>query len=167
MRGERGRRHDPAMTSLRRATLPLLVATALAGTALPARADGVAAASGSGTINPGLPCPMSGCSVHADVSAAFVGTLPSGAASCTLDGVANGTVVAGAGNVDVFCNGPGVASNGHLWFTWTGPVLSVYAGNVMSALACYTVTGEFAFHWTTTPPVTSFGLNGELQLADC
>ena len=119
------------------------------------------AISGTGTINPGLPCPPSGCSIHLDFTAVFAGAA-NGIASCTLDGTddfpGGATVLSGSGSGTVNCAGD-VSANGTVAFSRTGAVVDV--GGML------TVNGEpatvhvtLAFRPLTSPPFTTFAVEG-------
>lgn len=136
---------------------------AVLGFASPAHAvENVVAVSGTGTINPGLPCPSTGCTIHLDFTAVFAGEDASGTATCTLDGVDNypggGMFVFGRGYGTINCSG-GVTANGRVDFERLLVDVDVYGTITVNGRPA-TVEVTLAFHWTTTPPVTSFGVNG-------
>ena len=147
-----------------------LVRAAVAGLALAAplavvpaarAATGTMTVDGSGAINPGLPCPPSGCAIHVDLTAVFAGQLATGFSACTFDGSdtypGGATVVAGAGRGTVNCAGDETAG-GTLSFVRSGTYLRVYG--------CLVVNGSYvvvdlhgSFTPKTTPPVTAFAVD--------
>lgn len=123
----------------------------------------VVAVSGTGSINPGLPCPPSGCTIHLDFTAVFAGPNAQGTASCTFDGVDNfaggATVLAGSGSGTINCSG-GATANGTVTFSRTGVVVDVGGSIGVNAATGCVVDVTLAFHPVTPPPVTTFGVHG-------
>jgi hypothetical protein len=134
---------------------------ALPGTASAAQA-GVVVVAGTGTIDPGLPCPSS-CQVHLDftlVGAGVNGTTPvAGVSSCTFDGPTSGagTLVSDAGSGHIDCTG-GVTETGTCTFSRTGPVVLVDC-DVTGTFNGH-VTAVLVFVPTSAQPTTSFVVAG-------
>ena len=120
------------------------------------------AVSGTGTINPGLPCPVNGCLIHLDFTAVFAGQDAQGTATCTFDGTdtfpGGATVLAGSGSGTINCSG-GVTANGTVTFSRTGTVVDVGGTITVNTLSAQ-VDVTLVFHPTSTPPVTAFGVHG-------
>ena len=151
------------MSFLRKSAMALAVVAPLALGMTPAHAgNNAVAVSGTGTINPGLPCPPSGCSIHLDFTAVFGGDDATGQATCTFDGndtePGGATVVKGSGSGTINCSG-GVTANGTVTFSRIGVAVSVSGSITVNGKNC-SVDVNLAFHATTPPPVTSFGVNG-------
>lgn len=120
------------------------------------------AVSGTGTINPGLPCPPSGCTIHLDFTAVFANGA-NGSASCTFDGIDNfpggATVLAGQGGGTINCAGD-VSANGAVTFSRTLTAVDVDGSITVDSVAGCVVNVTLAFYATTPPPVTTFGVVG-------
>ena len=144
----------------------LLAAAAVAPLALgmvPAHAgQNVVQVSGTGTIDPGLPCPPAGCNIHLDFAASFAGQDASGNASCTFDGtdtVAGGATLAqGSGSGTIDCTG-GATAHGTVSFIRVGAAVSVTGSITVNGHTC-AVTVGLVFSTTQTPPITSFRVDG-------
>jgi hypothetical protein len=127
-----------------------------------APSDNTVVVEGSGTIDPGLPCPASGCTIHLDFTAAFAGQNASGTATCTFDGTdtfpGGATVVAGSGSGTISCTG-GVSASGTVTFTRTGAVVNVGGSLTVNGQSC-TPNVTLAFVPSGTPPVRTFSVTG-------
>jgi hypothetical protein len=154
------------MSFARKAALSLAVVAPLALGLAPAHAgnNGVSVA-GTGTINPGIPCPASGCTLHLDFTAAFGGQDASGSATCTFDGTdsfpGGATVVSGSGSGTINCSG-GVSASGTVTFTRTGTVVRVSGSPIsfkVNGQGC-TVDVTLAFAPLSANPTTTFAVTG-------
>lgn len=129
--------------------------------AAPARAEtGGFALFGTGTYEPGLPCPApTGCAERWETSAFFFSDIATGFGACTYDGWENhpggATVLAGSGTGTFSCTG-GATVSGTLTYQRTGGYLT--------ARQCLVVNGrdvEIDLHGVQVlgpPPFTTFRL---------
>jgi hypothetical protein len=123
-----------------RKSLIAAIAFAVSALVVPttAHAADVAALSGTGTRDPGLPCPSS-CHIHIDFTIARGGTAGADVSACTFDGdTGPDTALTGAGSGTFDCSGS-PAMSGPLSFSRTGPVMTM------------TMTGI-----STPPPMKTF-----------
>jgi hypothetical protein len=119
--------------------------------------------SGSGTIDPGLPCPAStGCAMYMAFTLALAGQDALGTASCSFSGSDNtpggGTVQHGEGNGTIACAG-GVNVSGTISFDRTLSVVQV-AGTITLNGDPGTVQVTLAWVPGGPPPVTTFSMHG-------
>jgi hypothetical protein len=119
------------------------------------------AVSGSGTIDPGLPCPSAtGCNVELSFTALFAG--PAATASCTFSGrdttLGGGTVLHGEGWGTITCSG-GVSASGRVTFSRDSAVVNVGDLITVNGSTCW-VGVTLAFVPGGPPPVTSFSVHG-------
>ena len=141
-----------------------LVVTLVSVAGVPAAHAGenVGSLSGSGTINPGLPCPPSGCSIHADFTLTLVGQDVSGTGSCTFDGTdtfpGGATLLAGSGSGTINCSG-GFSASGTVSFSRTGSSVTMTGNITVNGSSC-TITIGVAFSglwiWANFGPITVF-----------
>jgi hypothetical protein len=123
-----------------------------------ASAADVLAVVGTGSISPGLPCPVS-CDVHLDFTLVGAGTDAAGTASCTFDGTTGAdTIVAGTGNGTIDCSG-GVTAHGDCHFDRTGPVVTVNCAATVNGTGV-SVTAVLVFVPLSANPTTSFAVVG-------
>jgi hypothetical protein len=127
------------------------------------------AVSGNGTIQPGLPCPGSGCDVQLAFTAAFTGPdVPgnAGTAACTFggrdtytDGMGGGaTLLAGSGSGTISCSGA-VSASGTVNFDRHGNAVTVNGSLTVNGKPC-TTDVALIFVPGGTPPVTEFSVHG-------
>jgi hypothetical protein len=117
---------------------------------------GVAVA-GTGSISPGLPCPVS-CDVHLDFTLVGAG-VGVGVANCTFDGTTGAdTIVAGTGNGTIDCSG-GITVSGSCHFDRTGPVVTVGCSATVNGVGSG-ITAVLAFVPLSANPTTSFAVVG-------
>jgi hypothetical protein len=138
-----------------------LVVTLVSVTGVPAAHAGQNAGSmaGTGTINPGLPCPASGCSIHADFTLVLGGQDAAGTASCTFDGTdtfpGGATVVSGSGSGTVSCSG-GFSAQGTVSYTRTGNVTTFTGNLTVNGIVCVIVVWSGLWIWASVGPVAAF-----------
>jgi hypothetical protein len=138
-----------------------VVVTLVAVAGVPAAHAGQNAGSmeGSGTMDPGVPCPASGCSVHAGFTLALAGQDVAGTASCTFDGYdsypGGATALAGSGSGTISCSG-GFSASGTVTYSRTG-TLTTFTGNLtVNGIICVIVVFHGAWIWVSAPPFTVF-----------
>jgi hypothetical protein len=117
-------------------TAAAVTAALLAGAAPAHAATNAVHISGSYSMDPGVPCPVTGCDEHWDFTAAWVGLDFAGTSSCTYDGhTGPSTLTSGNGSGTMSCSG-GVSASGTVSYTSVGPQFTMVGSVTVNGRGC-------------------------------